>query len=405
MSRERTMGQSVTGSGQTTSDPIPWFAMGLLFLAHFVVDSQVSFLSALIPPLQEKFNISISVVGVLVFLLAMSNAGSQPLTAILTDRWPRLPWLAVGLIGSAFCLTAVGWLPSYSLVAVAVPIGGFLAGLAHPDMSSRAGALSSHHRSLCVSVFVSGGRLGFAMGPIVAIFVVKWWGMEWLWIYVLLNVIAVAGILRGLPKPAPSSETGKGFDILRGLGRAIRDAGTPLLILMGVTTFRAVCTVNMQGFLPAIYVERGMGLWQGGIANSILLFFGMAGVVFGGAVADRLGKKNMILYGIIMALIGLISFLLAPAWMGVFLVAILGFGLYMPMGVSMAFAQDFLPEHRGFASSLTLGVSWGAASFSVIPISLLAERTGLFQAFWVLPASLLVAMVFSFFLPKGNKVA
>jgi len=127
------------------------------------------------------------------------------------------------------------------------------------------------------------------------------------------------------------------------------------------------------------------------------------GVVFGGAVADRFGKKNVILYGIILALLGLIGFLTAAPTLGLFLVAILGFGLYMPMGVSMAYAQDFLPGYRAFASSLTLGVSWGTASFSVLPISKVAEEIGLFQAFWVLPVSLLVALFFSFFLPKGEK--
>ena len=404
MSQEQTPGGG-SAAPQTpgASEPAPWLSMGLLFTAHFAVDSQVSFLSPLLPLIREKFNITLGTAGVLVYLLMMCNAGGQPVTAILVDRWPRLPWLAIGLIGSAFCLTAVGWLPSYTALAVAIPVGGFLAGLAHPDMSSRAGALSERHHSLSVSVFVSGGRLGAALGPLVAIFIVKWWGMEWLWLYVLVNVGVVAAVMRGLPKPTLSAEKGKGFAIIHGLGRAIRKAGAPLMILIGVTTFRAVCTVNMQGFLPTIYVERGMGLWQGGISSSILLFFGMVGVVFGGAVADRCGKKNVILYGISLARIGLIGFLTAAPALGLFLVAILGFGLYMPMGVSMAYAQDFLPGYRAFASSLTLGVSWGAASFSVLPISKVAEEIGLFQAFWVLPVSLLVALFFSFFLPKGEK--
>ncbi len=404
MSQDQALGgESAAAKAPGISNPVPWFSMSLLFLAHFVVDSQVSFLSPLLPLLSEKFDVSLSAVGLLAFLLAIFNAGGQPLTAILTDRWPRLPWLGVGLIGSAFFLTAIAWLPTYTLVAAAIPFGGFLAGLAHPDMSSRAGALSDCHRSLCVSVFVSGGRLGFAMGPLVATFVAKNWGMEWLWTYVLLNVAAVFGLTRGLPRPPLSRETGKGFAILRGLGRAVRTAGTPLFILIGVTTFRAVCTVNMQSFLPYMYVERGMGLWQGSIANSILLVFGMAGVVFGGAVAGRFGKKNMIVYGVILALVGLVGFLVVPPSWGLLPVALLGFGLYMPMGVSMAFAQEFLPEHRGFASSLTLGVSWGAASLSVIPLSLLAERVGLHQAFWVLPLSLLVALFFSVLLPKEEK--
>ena len=178
----------------------PWTAMSLLFLAHFVVDSQVSFLAPLLPYLREKFEISLATAGILISLQAFCVTASQPLTALITDRFPHLPWLAIGLIGSSFFITAMGWLPLYSAVVISIPLGGFLAGLAHPDMGSRAGSLSEDHRTLAVSVYVSGGRLGFSIGPIIALFIVDSLGMEFLWIYVLINIILVYGIMKGLPK-------------------------------------------------------------------------------------------------------------------------------------------------------------------------------------------------------------
>jgi len=394
-------GEPVRAEKMVPAEKPPWGTIGLLFMAHFVVDSQVSFLSPLLPLLREKFGLTLGAAGALIGLLGIFNAGSQPITAIVTDRWPRLPWLGIGLIGSAIFLTAAGWLSSYAAVAIAVSIGGALAGLAHPDMASRAGALSDRHRSLAVSIFVAGGRLGFSLGPIIALFIVKWWGMEWLWIYVGVNIAAVAGITRGLPKLAPAAGGGTGH--FRGLGTEVWAARYPLSILLGVTVSRAIVTVNMQGLLPTLYVERGLGLWQGGIANSVLLFFGMAGVMTGGALADRIGKRKVIGSGIAASIVGLIGFLLAPPWFAMACIALLGFGLYMPMGVGMAYAQEFLPAHRGFASSLTLGVSWGLASFSVIPISRVAEDIGLLQTFWVLPASLVVGMIFTYFLPEDRK--
>lgn len=396
------MNQGIEEKNQAEHEPAPWGSIGLLFLAHFVVDSQVSFLSPLLPLLSEKFQIDLGAAGVLVGLLALFVAGSQPFTSIITDRWPRLPWLAIGLISSSFFLTAVGWLPSYALLAASIPLGGVLAGLAHPDMASRAGALSDRHRSLAVSFFVSGGRLGFALGPIIALFIVKWWGMEWLWIYIFVNVAAVTGILSGLPKPKAAETQEK--DIFRGLGAALWKARHPLSILLGVTVSRAVVTVNMQGLLPTLYVEMGLGLWQGGIANSILLFFGMAGVMAGGALANRYGKQQIIIWGIAISFISLVGFLAAPPGLALVSLSILGFGLYMPMGVGMAYAQEFLPLHRGFASSLTLGASWGIASISVIPIAQVAEDIGLHQTFWVLPVCLLIGLGFAFFLPDDKKI-
>ncbi len=132
----------------------------------------------------------------MISLQAFCVTASQPLTALITDRSPHLPWLAVGLIGSSFFITAMGWLPLYSAVVISIPLGGFLAGLAHPDMGSRAGSLSDQHRTLAVSFYVSGGRLGFSIGPIIALFIVDSLGMEFLWVYVLLNVFVVYGIMK-----------------------------------------------------------------------------------------------------------------------------------------------------------------------------------------------------------------
>tara|TARA_B100000686_G_scaffold32204_2_gene33686 strand:+ start:13913 stop:15085 length:1173 start_codon:yes stop_codon:yes gene_type:complete len=378
----------------------PWTAMSLLFLAHFVVDSQVSFLAPLLPYLREKFEISLATAGILISLQAFCVTASQPLTALITDRFPHLPWLAIGLIGSSFFITAMGWLPLYSAVVISIPLGGFLAGLAHPDMGSRAGSLSEDHRTLAVSVYVSGGRLGFSIGPIIALFIVDSLGMEFLWIYVLINIILVYGIMKGLPKP--SAITNRDSTILMGLRKALFSAGLPLVILLGVTISRSIVTVNLQGLLPTLYVERGIGLWQGGIANSVLLFFGMFGVILGGVLADLLGKKKLIITGMLTALIGLVGFLMSSPIVALVFLSILGLGMYMPMGVSMAYAQEFLPEHRGFASSLTLGVSWGFASFSVIPITNIAESIGLMNAFWFLPLALVLALFLAFCLPKES---
>ncbi len=391
----------MSGAATSAAGRAPWGSIGLLFIAHFVVDSQVSFLAPLLPLLSQKFSLSLGTAGILVSLLSFFVAGSQPLTAIVTDRWPRFPWLAIGLIGSSLCLTAVGWLPTYAAVAAAIPIGGVLAALAHPDMASRAGALSYRHRSLSVSFFVAGGRLGFACGPLIALLIVKWLGMEWLWIYILVSVVAVIGILRGLPKPAAAS--GEHRSLFRGLGEALGAARYPLSILLGVTVSRAIVTVNMQGFLPTLYVERGLSLWEGGIANSVLLVFGMAGVMAGGVLADRFGKRKLIAWGIVIGLIGLIGFLWSTSALAMVFIALLGFGLYLPMGVGMALAQEYLPDHRGFASSLTLGVSWGLASFSVIPLSWVAENIGLLQTFRALPAALAAGLVFAYFLPEEKK--
>lgn len=404
MTQAKPLGAPASAPEPAPPASFPWGAMAILFFAHFVVDSLVSLLSPLLPLLREKFQLTLSQAGLLVSILSLSNALAQPLTAVVVDRWPRLPWLIVGLGGSAFAMTAIGWAPSYSLAAASLLLGGCMAGLCHPDMASRASNLSQLHKGLAVSAFVTGGRLGFALGPLVAIGVAKAFGMEWLWLYALVALVAALGVRGGLPEPPPGAQAGEGgLSLLRGLRASLGEAGLPLVILTALTLCRAVVNINLMGFLPTLYVEWGLGLWSGGAANAILLFSGGLGVMLGGVLADRIGMRAIVITAQVLSFFSLVAFLASPPGLGMAVLTAVGLSMYLMMGVGIAYAQEMMPRNRGFASSIMLGVAWGLASFSVYPISKVAEQVGLHKAFWLLPGFLVVSFCLSLFLPKQAK--
>ena len=92
------------------------------------------------------------------------------------------------------------------------------------------------------------------------------------------------------------------------------------------------------------------------------------------------------------------AFLVVPPEWGFALLAPPGVATYLPMGVTIAFARLLMPHNQGLAGSITLGLSWFIASFSVYPISVLGEWFGLANVFWVLPGSFVAAGVFACFL-------
>ena len=390
-----------TGVGaQDPAQDIPWGALAILFTAHFVVDGTINFIAPLLPLIREQFQVSLSTGGLLLTFASMSAALSQPVTAILVDRWPTLPWLAVGMVGSALFITSIGWAPNFTVLTVMVAVGGSMVGLCHPDMASRAGALSENRKGLVVSVFIAGGRVGHGLGPVIAIGIVSLGGMKWLWAFTLVAVAMALTVKYGLPKPeSPPGSEGKKASIWD-FATALRTAGTPLLLLSGVTICRAVVNINFISLIPSLYAEHGMSIWSGGAASAIMLTSGAVGVLVGGFLGDRFGKKELIVGGIGIGALCVCAFLIAPPEWGFVLLAFLGVATYLPMGVTMAFAQQLMPHNRGLASSITLGLSWFIASLSVYPMSVLGEWFGLANAFWALPGFFIAACAFALFLPK-----
>ena len=117
-------------------------------------------------------------------------------------------------------------------------------------------------------------------------------------------------------------------------------------------------------------------------------------------MGDRYGKPKVITIGGGCALAGMVAFQLSSLEWAYIPLAIIGAGVFVPMGVSVALAQEYLPEHRGFASSLILGSGWIFAGLTAIPLSLLGERIGMLNAFWTLPIILFVGLVLALSLQR-----
>lgn len=381
---------------------LPWAGTGLIFFAHFVVDSQANFFAPLAPLLKEKLGLSITTIGFLISCQTVSGSITQPITGIVIDRWPWLPWLTVGLVGSSIAFTAIGWVTSVYGLAAAVTMGGILFGLCHPDMAARAGRLSSEHAGFIVSLFVTAGRLGFAIGPLIAIFIAEMMGMEHLWVFILVAVLAMAGVKLGMPAPPQRKKKNYAEGGQTGLIIALKNVRGPVLLLFGIAVVRGMTLMNLSGFLPTIFVERGFGLWRGGMANSIIFISGAIGVMLGGILGDRYGKPKVITIGVGCALAGMLVFQLSSLEWSYISLAIIGAGAFVPMGVSVALAQEYLPEHRAFASSLILGGGTLLAGLTALPLSILGERIGMLNAFWTIPVVLFVGFVLALLLLKRH---
>ena len=196
------------------------------------------------------------------------------------------------MVGSALFITSIGWAPNFTTLTIMVAVGGSMVGLCHPDMASRAGALSERRKGLVVSVFIAGGRVGHGLGPVIAIGIVSLGGMKWLWAFTLVAVAMALAVKYGLPEPESPPGSGEKKASIWDFVTALRTAGAPLLLLSGVTICRAVVNINFISLIPSLYAEHGMGIWSGGAASAIMLTSGAVGVLAGGFLGDRFGKEG-----------------------------------------------------------------------------------------------------------------
>jgi len=163
-----------------------------LMLGHLTVDSYVGVLPVLYPLLIGRFRLSLATVGLVSLAYSGMAAISQPLFGVIADRFgTRLTGIALAWTALTFAL--IGFVQSFPLLVVIACASGLGSGAFHPLAALDVRALlPAWRRSFGMSVYVTAGTVGVAIGPLVGIALFGALGLHGTGVLVIPGVVAGA---------------------------------------------------------------------------------------------------------------------------------------------------------------------------------------------------------------------
>jgi len=167
-----------------------------------------------------------------------------------------------------------------------------------------------------------------------------------------------------------------------------------------LVVLRSTAVLSLVTFLPMIQKLRGFSLIAAAGSFTVFMVCGALGGVFGGFLADRVGRKKIIIFSFILVIPGLLAFLYWKGPVSLFVLALLGFLFFLSEPACIVLAQEMAPQKARTVSGLIMGMAWGIAGFGVLGTGALADAIGIEGALnflLLLPAG---ALVLSFFLPQ-----
>lgn len=368
--------------------------LGLLSLGHFTTDAYSSFFSPLLPLLVVKLHLSLTLVGTLVVFMSLATSMTQPLFGLVSDRM-RHPWfVGLGPLAAALFISALGTASDYwSLVGLLV-LGGLGVAAFHPQAASLAGEVSPR-RGMAMAFFVTGGTLGFSLGPLLAVGTVQVVGLERSWLAAIPGVIVSLFMLSVLGKVRPPRHAPPERPRIAELKPVLR----PLMLLYFAVVARSAVSYGFMTFLPIQLTQRGFSVVQAGGLASLYLGSGALGGFLGGWLADRWGGRRVVVASFIGAVPLYFAFLFMPdPWSLVCLVAG-SFVLQTSLPVNVVMGQELSPRHASTISSLLMGAAWGLGALLIAPIGALADHWSLQWALFVLSFVLLGGLACAVALP------
>jgi FSR family fosmidomycin resistance protein-like MFS transporter len=372
-------------------------AMALLSSGHFATDFSNGALPALLPFLKDRFSLSYTAVGGVILASQASSSLIQPLFGLWSDRrgamWLLPAGVAIAGVGIALAADA----PSYWLVLLLVLISGLGSAAYHPEGSKFAGFVSGRRRASGMAWFSIGGNLGFALGPIATTAVVAAFDLRGGLILAVPALLVAAGFLASAPYL-------RGFAPEPGAPRAPVGHDDPfaMKLLLGVVALRSVAWFGLVTFVPLWEVSLGHSKSHGNHLLALMLFAGGVGTLALGPLADRFGRRSVLLASVFATGPLVLVFVLLGGVVGAIALALVGVSVVGTFGVTMVMGQEYMPRHVGTASGLVIGLSVGLGGVAAVGLGRLADMTSLRTALFVAAAAPLLASVLALLLPSAR---
>jgi MFS transporter, FSR family, fosmidomycin resistance protein len=370
-------------------------AMAALSSGHLATDFANGALPALLPFLVDRFDLSYALAGGLILASAVSSSVIQPLFGLWSDRRGAIWLLPAGVAVAGIGIALASDAPSYPLVALCVVFSGLGVAAYHPEGSKFAAYASGHRRASGMSLFSIGGNLGYALGPTLTTPLVLALGLAGGLLLALPGIVVAVLLLALVPYLG-------GFAPEPGERHAVTepDRVGAIALLLGVIAFRSIAWFGLITFVPLWEVSLGHSKAHGNHLLSLMLLAGGVGTLVAGPLADRVGRRPVLLTSVAALPPLILGYVLVGGVPGAIALAGVGICVIGTFGVTMVMSQEYLPRHVGLASGLSIGLSIGLGGIAAVGLGAVADAVDLETAMLTAAVAAVPAVVLAALLPS-----
>lgn len=351
-------------------------ALLTLMLGHFTNDMLGGVLTLLLPTMKERFDLSNAAVGLVPLAYTGMASLTQPLFGFVSDRYGRRWFASAALLWAAAFVALYGFAPSYPALLAFAALAGVASGAYHPLGASNASIVAEdRYRNVAMSLYTVGGTSGYALGPLVAVGLLALFGARGTAL-LLVPAAAVAALLlsqmRVVEKVRRARQASAGT-----AAAGERPAWGPLGRVMAVAMLRSWVFLSVIQFIPIWYDDLGFGRGFYGPLVTTIILSGAVGTLIGGALADRLGQRRIVVVSLALAIPALLLFAGLPGRYALLTGALFGLACDASLSVTLVMAQRLVPGRVGVTSGVILGLGFITGGIGVPITGRLADAVGI----------------------------
>lgn len=401
-------------------EAVPKYLIPQFVLAHFSHHMATGILVPILPLLREDFGLNYFQSGILVSAFSISYGFGQVPMAMLADRFKPRPIILFGLVGVSFTGIAMSLTHAFWQMAVCFVVMGLLGGTYHaPSSTFISQLIPSGKRGRALGMHIIGGAASFSLTPAMALSTAALfhsWRASFfilalpalivgymLWITTRQvspgashgsnrTSLSTGGMAETISTTEESGNHKSWWEIIRALGFVVCLVMVLQVVLSSVSSYLPLYMVDKHHISPK---------WAG-IVISVISVASLVGAPLGGALSDKFGRKQVILFAFCLA--GPFFFAVIRTPFGIpLLLSLLGYG--MAMSFRMATMESLIVDVAPVGKRATvLGIYFflgqETAGITTPVVGWFIDNYGLNQVFTTLAIGLFALAAFALLLRK-----
>lgn len=359
-----------------------------LTFTHTILDSYATLFPHILPFILDRFAKSFArntFAGVLIALYSIFSSLGQVLFGWLSDRIRSVHFITFGVACTAIGLSLVGIAPSVWVVFVLLAIGGLGVAAFHPQATTYAGALAAETRGMGIAIFLTGGNIGRALGPILLLLIPYY--------YMDLNYLAwemQIGILVAILVPIVLDFQDE-LDLTASARVLTNEEKTghqsfwsvahphllPLTILFVIASLRTLTIAGLENFLSLYLKELEYSNLNRSLVLALFIFAGSMGIMGSGWLLSKINTLVLMFLSLVVATPLLLASLHTSGITYLVLLFLGNMALTSSVTINIILAQMMLRGHESIAASFMMGASWGVGGLLNLFVGTLSDKYGL----------------------------
>lgn len=381
------------------------FAIGA---GHFFNDSIQAVVPAMFPILEKTLSLNYAQIGWIAFVVNMTSSVMQPVFGYYADKRPTPFLLPLGMFMSMLGLIGFGLSPNFYVILFSVFFIGIGSAVFHPEGSRVAYMAAGDKRGLAQSIYQVGGNFGQSLAPVFTALIFVPFGQKG-----VLSFTFVAGIgiiLLFFVSNWYKQQMMNGFQ--RTKKKVIATSKAPIhskiklamALLVFIVFARSWYSAGISNFYQFYLIEDyHLSIKQAQIFVFIFMIAGVLGTFLGGPLADRFGKRNIILFSLVGAAPLTLILPYVPLYLVIPMFFLIGFIITSSFSVTVVYAQELLPQKIGMVSGLIVGFAFGMGAIGAVIYGNLADMFSI-KFVMIFCSFLPLVGLLTWFLPSDEKV-